>query len=112
MPRSHELSAVDDERRREKRPDSIILNEDSKHYIVNKPGRPGRSLKIKNVTDCLPKLTIERAVKGMLSKTETKRLMRRLNIYSNQNHSHQAQSLIEVDVSNFRSTSQFINTIK
>ena len=35
--------------------DSIILNEDSKHYIVNKPGRPGRSLKIKNVLDCLPK---------------------------------------------------------
>jgi large subunit ribosomal protein L13 len=27
--------------------DSIILNEDSKHYIVNNPGRPGRSLKIK-----------------------------------------------------------------
>ena len=92
--------------------DSIILNEDSKHYIVNKPGRPGRSLKIKNVADCLPKLTIERSVKGMLSKTETKRLMRRLNIYNNQNHNHQAQSLIEVDVSNFRSTSQFINTIK
>lgn len=92
--------------------DSIILNEDSKHYIVNKPGRPGRSLKIKNVTDCLPKLTIERAVKGMLSETETKRLMRRLNIYNNQNHNHQAQSLIKVDVSNFRSTSQFLNTIK
>jgi len=92
--------------------DSIILNEDSKHYIVNKPGRPGRSLKIKNVANCLPKLTIERAIRGMLSKTETKRLMRRLNIYNNQNHSHQAQSLIEVDVSCFQSTSQFINTIK
>ena len=92
--------------------DSIILNEDSKHYIVNKPGRPGRSLKIKNVTDCLPKLTIERAVKGMLSETETKRLMRRLNIYNDQNHTHQAQSLIKVDISNFRSTSQFINNIK
>ena len=92
--------------------DSIILNENSKHYIVNKPGRPGRSLKIKNVVDCLPKLTIERAVKGMLSETETKRLMRRLNIYNDQNHTHQAQSLIEVDVSNFHSTSQFINTIK
>ena len=92
--------------------DSIILNEDSKHYIVNKPGRPGRSLKIRNVTDCLPKLTIERAVKGMLSATETKRLMRRLNIYNDQNHTHQAQSLIKVDVSNFRSTSQFINNLK
>ena len=92
--------------------DSIILNEDSKHYIVNKPGRPGRSLKIRNVADCLPKFTIERAVKGMLSQTETKRLMRRLHIFNDQNHTHQAQSLIEVDVSNFRSTSQFINTIK
>ena len=89
--------------------DSIILNEDSKHYIVNKPGRPGRSLKIKNVVDCLPKLTIERAVKGMLSETETKRLMRRLNIYNDQNHPHQAQSLIEIDVANFNSTTQFNN---
>lgn len=91
--------------------DSIILNEDSKHYIVNKPGRPGSSLKIKNVADCLPKFTIERAVKGMLSETETKRLMRRLKIYNDQNHTHQAQSLIKVDVSNFSSTSQFINMI-
>jgi len=87
--------------------DSIILNEDKKHYIVNKPGRPGRSLKIKNVVDCLPKLTIERAVKGMLSETETKRLMRRLNIYNDQNHPHQAQSLTKVDVSKFPSTTQF-----
>nr|QUS63708.1 ribosomal protein L13 [Haslea silbo]QUS63912.1 ribosomal protein L13 [Haslea silbo] len=87
--------------------DSIILNESSKHYIVNKPGRPGRSLKIKNVVDCLPKFTIERAVKGMLSETETKRLMRRLKIYSNENHSHQAQTPILIDVSNFANTQQF-----
>jgi large subunit ribosomal protein L13 len=80
---------------------SIILNENSKHYIVNKPGRPGHSLKIKNVTECLPKLTIERAVKGMLSETETKRLMRRLKIYNSPTHPHIAQSLTEVDVSNF-----------
>nr|UXN44484.1 ribosomal protein L13 [Navicula tsukamotoi] len=87
--------------------DSIILNEDSKHYIVNKPGRPGRSLKIKNVLDCLPKLTIERAVKGMLSETETKRLMRRLKIFNSQDHSHEAQAPIEIDISNFRFTTQF-----
>jgi large subunit ribosomal protein L13 len=92
--------------------DSILLNEDRKCYIVNKPGRPGHSLKIKNVADCIPKLTIERAVKGMLSDTETKRLMKRLNIYNSQNHNHQAQSLLEIDVSNFRSTIQFINTLK
>ena len=79
--------------------DSIIINENSKHYIVSKPGHPGRSLKIKNVTDCRPEFTIKRAVKGMLAETEAKRLMRRLNIYSNQNHPHQAQKPIEIDVS-------------
>jgi large subunit ribosomal protein L13 len=89
--------------------DSILLNENSQHFIVNKPGRPGRSLKIKSVLDCLPKLTIERAVKGMLSKTETKRLMRRLNIYNNQNHPHQAQAPIKIDVANFQLTTQFIS---
>jgi large subunit ribosomal protein L13 len=87
--------------------DSIILNEDSKHYIVNKPGRPGRSLKIKNLLDSLPELTIKRAVKGMLSETETKRLMRRLKIFNNQEHSHQAQTPIEIDITNFRFTTEF-----
>lgn len=77
--------------------ESIITNKKSKHYIVNKPGRPGRSLKIRNVSDSLPKLTIERAVKGMLSETETKRLMRRLNIYINQHHPHSAQNPIKID---------------
>jgi len=80
--------------------DSILINEDSKHYIVSNPGRPGNALKIKNVSDCLSKFTIERAVKGMLSETETKRLMRRLKIYNDQNHPHQAQNPIEIDISN------------
>jgi large subunit ribosomal protein L13 len=86
--------------------DSIILNENSKHYLVYNPGRPGHSLKIKNVSDCLPKFTIERAVKGMLSTTEKKRLMTRLNIYNNQNHPHQAQNPIEIDISNVYSSVQ------
>ena len=86
--------------------DSIVINEDSKHYLVYNPGRPGSSLKIKNVSDCLPKLTIERAVKRMLSQTETKRLMRRLKIYSDQNHFHQAQNPIEIDVNNLYSSIQ------
>ena len=86
--------------------DSIIINEDNKHYLVYNPGRPGRSLKIKNVSDCLPKLTIERAVKRMLSKTETKRLMRRLKIYSDQNHLHQAQNPIKIDMNNLYSSIQ------
>ena len=79
---------------------SIIVNKDSKHYIVNKPGRPGHSLKIKNATDSLPKFTIERAIKGMLSTTETKRLLRRLNIYNHENHPHEAQNPIKLDITN------------
>ena len=91
--------------------DSIIINQNSKHYIVNNPGRPGRSLKIKEVSECLPKFTIERAVKGMLSETETKRLMRRLYIYNDQNHSHQAQNPIEINISDFYSNPNFNITI-
>ena len=91
--------------------DSILLNEESKHYIVNNPGRPGHSLKIKKVSECLPKFTIERAVKGMLSETETKRLMRRLNIYKDQNHPHQAQTPIEINISDFYSYPQFNTNI-
>ena len=89
--------------------DSIVINENSKHYLVYNPGRPGSSLKIKNVSDCLPKLTIERSVKRMLSQTETKRLMRRLKIYSDQNHLHQAQNPIEIDVDNLYSSIQLEN---
>lgn len=89
--------------------ESIIINDDSKHYLVYNPGRPGRSLKIKNVSDCLPKLTIERAVKRMLSKTETKRLMRRLKIYNDQQHFHQAQNPFEIDVNNLYTSIQVKN---
>ena len=94
--------------------DSIIINETSKHYLVYNPGRPGHSLKIKNVSDCLPKLTIERAVKRMLSETESKRLMRRLRIYNDQNHQHQAQNPIEINISNLYSTltGQLFNDVK
>jgi large subunit ribosomal protein L13 len=91
--------------------DEIIINQESKHYIVANPGRPGHSLKIKKVSDCLPKFTIEQAVKGMLSKTETKRLMRRLKIYNDENHLHEAQNPIKIDVSDFYSNSQVSNQI-
>jgi large subunit ribosomal protein L13 len=91
--------------------DSIIVNEKSKHFIVTHPGRPGRSLKIKKVSECLPKFTIEKAVKGMIAETETKRLMRRLHIYNDQNHSHQAQNPIEIDISGFCSNPQFNGNI-
>ena len=36
----------------------------------------------------------------MLSETEKKRLMRRLYIYDNQQHLHQAQNPIQLDLSN------------
>lgn len=87
--------------------DSIILNPDAKQYIVSNPGRPGHSLRIKNVSDCLPKFVIQRAVKGMLSETETKRLMKRLRIYNDNNHQHQAQNPVTIDVSNFYSNLSF-----
>lgn len=87
--------------------DSIILNEDSKHYLVYNPGRPGSSLKIKNVSDCLTKLTIERAVKRMLSRTEAKRLMTRLKIYNDQTHFHDAQNPIKIDLTDLYSSVQF-----
>ena len=80
--------------------DSIIVNDSSKHYIVRNPGRPGHSLKIKNATDSLPQFTIERSIKGMLSRTETKSLMRRLNIYSGKEHPHIAQNPIKLDLTN------------
>jgi large subunit ribosomal protein L13 len=80
--------------------DSVIINESTKHYLVYNPGRPGHSLRIQNASDCLPQLTIERAVKRMLSETEAKRLMRRLRIYNDQNHHHHAQNPIAIDLSN------------
>lgn len=84
--------------------DAILINESAKHYIVNNPGRPGHALRIKNVTDCLPKFTIQKAVKGMLAETETKRLMRRLMIYSDANHPHQAQNPIQIDLDDLAKT--------
>jgi len=77
---------------------SIIINKTSKHYIVNNPGRPGHSLKIRNATDSVPLFTIERAIKGMLPVTERKKLMRRLKIYNDDNHSHSAQNPIKLNL--------------
>lgn len=62
--------------------DSILINKTNNYYIVKNPGRPGYSLKIVNVNDILPKVTIERTIKGMLSISERKQLMKRLKVYS------------------------------
>ena len=40
----------------------------------------------------------------MLSETEAKRLMRRLKIYNGENHTHQAQNPIEIDIVNLNSS--------
>ena len=89
--------------------DAIILNETNKHYLVSNPGRPGHSLKIRNVSDSLSQFTIKKAVKGMLAKTETKRLLRRLNIYSGQTHPHQAQNPVKIDLSTFYSNINYLS---
>lgn len=81
--------------------DLIIVDKEKKHFIVSNPGRPGHALKIKKVSECFSKFTIERAIKGMLSETEKKRLMGRLRIYKDGNHLHHAQKPVEINVSNF-----------
>ena len=81
--------------------DLIKLNEKSQHYFVHNPGRPGHSLKIRNSSTCLPEVLIKKAVKGMLSNTGAKRALRRLNIYSNEQHPHSAQSPIKLNLLNF-----------
>ena len=80
--------------------ESIVVNKNSTHYIVNNPGRVGSALKVRKAIDSLPQVTIERAIKGMLSTTETKRLMRRLHIYTDNNHPHDAQNPIKLDLNN------------
>lgn len=84
--------------------DLININKESKHYLVYNPGRPGHSLKIQKVSDSLTRLTIQRAIKRMLSETETKRLMRRLKIYNAQTHLHKSQNPIEINLNDLYST--------
>ena len=50
-----------------------------------------------HVIDSMPQLAIKLAVKRMLPRTETKKLMRRLKIYNGENHFHQAQNPIKID---------------
>ena len=79
--------------------DSIIINKQNKHHLVFNPGRPGRSLKIKKADNCSINFLIRKAIKGMLSETESKRLMKRINIYNDQNHPHEAQNPILLNIS-------------
>ena len=76
----------------------ISINKTSKHYIVKNPGRPGSSLKVRNVTDMIPKLTIERTIRGMLSVSERKNLMKRLRVYNDDKHPHLTQRPIKLSI--------------
>ena len=69
----------------------IEVNNTTIHYLVYKPGRPGHSLKIKKAINSLPKLILERSIKRMLNKNETKRLMSQLKIYETGKHPHKSQ---------------------
>ena len=75
----------------------IKVNKANIHYLVNKPGKPGCSLKIRKAINSLPKLTLERSIKRMLNKTETKRLMGRLKIYNDDKHPHKSQIPFQLD---------------
>ena len=84
----------------------IFVNENQKHYLVYNPGRPGHSLKIRKVSDCLPELTIKKAIKGMLSTTEMKSLIRRVKIYNEAEHPHIAQKPIKLNLFKLHSSMQ------
>jgi len=77
--------------------DELIMDKNEKKFTVNKPGRPGRSLKeIKK--SVLSTLTIRRVIKGMLSNSESRKYMKRLYIYSNTEHPHEAQNPIKLNI--------------
>ena len=78
---------------------SIILKPDHMEFLtVNKPGRPGRSLK--RISNALPSLILERTIKKMLSESEKRKFGKRLNIYNEKEHPHMAQNPVKIDISN------------
>lgn len=78
--------------------DLILFNSINKQYLVYNPGRPGHSLKIKKNKDCLSTLVIRQAIKGMLSKKEKKKVMRRLKVFKDENHPYSYNILKEIDL--------------
>ena len=77
---------------------SIILKPEKQYFTVNKPGRPGKSLK--KINNLFPKLILERTIKKMLSESEKRKFVKRLNIYNDNIHPHIAQNPIKIDISN------------
>lgn len=78
--------------------DLILLNKTNKQYFIYQPGRPGRSLKTRVISECASELIIKRAVKRMLSKGESKNLIRRLRIYKNHEHKNHGQNPIKINL--------------
>ena len=77
---------------------SILLKPDHMESLtVNKPGRPGHSLK--KISNILPALILERAITKMLSKSEKRKFIKRLNIYNDEEHPHNAQNPVLFDIS-------------
>nr|YP_009497658.1 ribosomal protein L13 [Astrosyne radiata]AWT40371.1 ribosomal protein L13 [Astrosyne radiata] len=72
--------------------DLIRLSKCKKHFLVYNPGKPGRSLKVKDTKDCLTTFIIKKSIKGMLSKNERKHLINKVKIYSGHIHPHTAQN--------------------
>ena len=69
----------------------IKINKKNKYYFVNKPGKPGHSLKIKKFIDCKIESIILQSIKGMLSSVEKKNFIKKLKIYTNEIHLHKSQ---------------------
>lgn len=86
--------------------DLIVLNEKSLHYFVHSPGKPGTTLKTRTVSDCFTEILIKKTIKGMLSQTEAKKLLRRVKVYNSPQHIHFAQKPIELNISTFYSERQ------
>jgi len=77
--------------------DEIIMREGQKTYTVYEPGRPGRSLKEESNKYITSSFRLKRMVKGILSNCGARKYMKRLYVYNNDKHPHDAQNLIALN---------------
>lgn len=74
----------------------LIINPKMEHFYVFSPGRPGHSLK--KLFDPIPKQIVETCIRSMISEHNLKnKLTKRLKVYTNSNHPHQAQNPIQLN---------------
>nr|QES95284.1 ribosomal protein L13 [Nitzschia sp. (in: diatoms)] len=79
----------------------IVLNKIKQYIFVNKPGRPGTSLKRKRYSDKILHLIIKKAIKGMLP-TKKKFLLKRLKLENESYHNYSSQNPIYIDSLQFK----------